>query len=503
MNIRKIISFVLTPLVIIAVLFFARLDPENPKVTYTFCIALLMAVWWITGVVPLAVTSLLPVALFPLFGVMDGKLISSAYFNDVIFLFMGGFMVALAMERWNLHRRIALNILCFTGVSPARILLGFMLASFFLSMWISNTATAMMMLPIAMSIILQLDEVVSEKGSSKFSVGLLLSIAYAASIGGMATLVGTPPNLSFSRIFHIYFPAAPEISFSTWLIFALPVSLIIFAVTWVYLYFYYKPAKSEWNAVRKDTFQMQLKEMGRMGFEEKSVFVVFVLLALLWIFRTDLDFGAFKIPGWSGIFSNSNFINDGTVAISMAVVLFLIPSKVHKGKYILDWATASKLPWHILLLFGGGFALATGFKESGLSLWFGGHLAVVATLHPVLIILFIALVMTFLTELTSNTATTEMILPILAGMAVTSGIHPLLLMIPATMSASMAFMLPVATPPNAIIFGTSRISVGQMARTGLILNLVCAVIITLMMYFWGDVVFDVHAGELPEWMLLK
>jgi solute carrier family 13 (sodium-dependent dicarboxylate transporter), member 2/3/5 len=232
MRTKKIISFIITPLAILCILLFADLDPGNPKVTYTFCIALLMAVWWITEVVPLAVTSLLPVALFPLFGVMDGKLVSSAYFNDVIFLFMGGFMVALAMERWDLHRRIALNILFVTGVSPARILLGFMIASFFLSMWISNTATAMMMLPIAMSIIGQLEAVSEKKQTGKFSVGLLLSIAYAASIGGMATLVGTPPNLSFSRIFHIYFPAAPEISFSTWLMFALPVSLVFFAITW-------------------------------------------------------------------------------------------------------------------------------------------------------------------------------------------------------------------------------------------------------------------------------
>jgi solute carrier family 13 (sodium-dependent dicarboxylate transporter), member 2/3/5 len=503
MRTKKIISFIITPLAILCILLFADLDPGNPKVTYTFCIALLMAVWWITEVVPLAVTSLLPVALFPLFGVMDGKLVSSAYFNDVIFLFMGGFMVALAMERWDLHRRIALNILFVTGVSPARILLGFMIASFFLSMWISNTATAMMMLPIAMSIIGQLEAVSEKKQTGKFSVGLLLSIAYAASIGGMATLVGTPPNLSFSRIFHIYFPAAPEISFSTWLMFALPVSLVFFAITWSFLYFSFKPPKGQWVGISKNTFSDQLKAMGKPPSEEKSVFVVFVILALLWLFRSDLDFGFVTIQGWSNIFRESKFINDGTVAIAMAVILFLLPARNHKGKRLLDWATASKLPWHILLLFGGGFALATGFKESGLSLWFGSRLTGFASLHPMLIIMVIALFMTFLTELTSNTATTEMLLPILAGLAITSNIHPLMLMIPATMSASMAFMLPVATPPNAIIFGTSRISVGQMARAGIFLNLAGAVVITLMMYFWGDIVFDIHVGALPDWIMGK
>ncbi|MDD3877518.1 MAG: SLC13 family permease [Bacteroidales bacterium] len=492
MKIKQIISFVITPLLILGIILFADLEPGNPKVTMTFCVALLMSVWWITEAVPLAVTSLLPVVLFPLFGVMDGKDVSSTYFNDVIFLFMGGFLVALAMERWNLHKRIALNILCVTGVSPSRILLGFMFTSFFLSMWISNTATVMMMIPITMSIISQLDDSLNNKSTAKYSVGLLLGIAYSASIGGMATLVGTPPNLSFVRIFHIYFPEAQEISFSMWIMFALPVSAILFGFTWVLLHLMFRPKKGEWLPIDKNTFKFQLESMGQTSFEEKIVFVAFSFLALLWLFRIDLNFGFFVIPGWSNVFPASKFINDGTVAVMMAVILFLIPSKKEKGKMVLDWDTASKLPWHILLLFGGGFALATGFKESGLSLWFGNQLIGIASFHPIIIIFIIAIIITFLTELTSNTATTEMILPVLAGIAISSNINPLLLMIPATMSASMAFMLPVATPPNAIIFGTSRISVGQMARTGLILNLIGAVVITLMMYFWCGIIFNIH-----------
>ena len=220
--IKNYISFLIVPLISVIILLFFPLDPDNPKVTYTFCIALLMATWWITEIVPLAVTSLLPVALFPLFGVMDSKDVSAAYFNDVIFLFMGGFMVALAMQRWQLHKRIALHIMKITGTSPGRILMGFMLATAFLSMWISNTATAMMMLPIALSVITQLEELSENKNIGNYSIAILLGIAYSASIGGVATLVGTPPNLSFSRIFHIYFPEAPQISFSSWLIFALP-----------------------------------------------------------------------------------------------------------------------------------------------------------------------------------------------------------------------------------------------------------------------------------------
>ncbi len=486
---RKLVSFVITPLAVIYVIFFADIAPENPKVAYTLGVAMLMAVLWITEVVPLAVTSLIPVALFPLFGIMDGRAVAATYFNDVIFLFMGGFLVSLAMEKWDLHRRIAYNILCFTGTSPARILLGFMLASFFLSMWISNTATAMMMLPIAMAIIRQLNTLMNNKSSTRFSIGILLGIAYSASVGGMATLVGTPPNLSFMRIFHIYFPNAPEISFYKWMLFALPVSILMFLFIWALLYTFFRPKKSEWRDVEKNTFHDQLKEMGRKTFEQSFVFIIFATLAILWITRADIDFGVFKLPGWSTLFSTPAFINDGTVAIFMALILFFIPSKTVKKDTILEWETASKLPWNILLLFGGGFALATGFKESGLSMWFGGHLSGISSLHPLLVIFIICLVITSLTELTSNTATTEMVLPILAGIAITTGINPLMLMVPATLSASMAFMLPVATPPNAIIFGTGRVSVRQMAATGLIINIAGAVISTLMMYFWGAKVF--------------
>lgn len=494
MKLKQVISFFIAPLLSLLLILFGDLDPENPKVTTTLAVVLLMATWWITEAVPLAVTSLLPVALFPLLGIMDGRAVSATYFNDTIFLFMGGFLVALAMERWDLHRRIAYKILCITGVSPSRILLGFMFSSFFLSMWISNTATAMMMLPIAMAIIKQLDELMEGKSSGRFAIAILLGIAYSSSVGGVATLVGTPPNLSFIRIFHIYFPDAPEISFYKWLIFALPLALSFFVFIWGYLYILFRPKKGEWREIKRNIFHNYLKEMGKTTREQKIVFIIFSLLALLWIFRADIQLGSFILPGWSGLFPESGYINDGTVAIFMALVLFVIPagkgSVADDGKrsMLMNWETAVKLPWSILLLFGGGFALATGFKESGLSLWVGSHFAGVASLHPVLIILIICLVITFLTELTSNTATTEMVLPVLAGIAVTTGINPLMLMVPATISASMAFMMPVATPPNAIIFGTGRVSVGTMARTGLMLNILGAILITLFVFFFGDII---------------
>jgi len=498
--IKKNISFLIVPILAVSIILFFPLDDTNPKVTYTFCVALLMATWWITEIVPLSVTSLLPVALFPLFGIMDSKDVASAYFNDVIFLFMGGFMVALAMQRWNLHRRIALNILKLTGIGPGRILLGFMIATAFLSMWISNTATAMMMLPIAMSVIHQLESLTEDNGIGNYSVALLLGVAYSASIGGVATLVGTPPNLSFTRIFHIYFPDAPAISFSSWLIFAFPFTVVFLLITWALLYLYYKPKRN--NRLKIDThiFSQQLKSMGAPSPEEKSVLIVFVILTLLWLFRADLSTGLFSIKGWASYLPAGNFINDGTVAIFMAVVLFLIPSKSEKGMQVLDWKTASGIPWHILLLFGGGFALASGFKESGLSVWFGEHLKWVAGYHIIIIILSVSLIITFLTELTSNTATTEMILPILAGIAISTDINPLLLMIPATLSASMAFMLPVATPPNAIVSSASKITMAQMARTGLLLNLIGAIVTTLFMYYWGSYILGIDFTTVPSWV---
>lgn len=503
MKTKQIIAFILTPLVSLSIILFADLKPGEPAVTNTMAVALLMAVWWITEAVPLAVTSLLPVALFPILGIMDARIVSATYFNTVIFLFMGGFIIALAMQRWDLHRRIALKILQVTGVSPGRILFGFMFSTAFLSMWISNTATAMMMMPILISIIDKLEEAIGEKQIKDYSVGLLLGVAYGASIGGIATLVGTPPNLSFVRIFHIYFPIAPEISFASWLLFALPVAVILFICTWILLYFMYKPKKHNWANISRNTFKEQLHALGPIRYEEKIVLTVFILVAILWIFRLDLDFGFIKIPGWSGLFPKSSFPDDGTVAVFMAILLFILPSKTAGSKRIMNWETASKIPWHIILLFGGGFALATGIKESGLSGWIGEQLIFIADFNPVLVILSICLIITFLTELTSNTATTEMILPILAGIAISTNINPLLLMLPATLSASMAFMLPVATPPNAIVFGTNRITIAQMAKTGIILNLVGAVVITLMTYFLGMVVFDIQIGEFPDWAIPK
>ncbi len=489
------IGLIAGPVLAFALLVFFDLEPGRPAVTRTAAVALLMAVWWMTEAVPLAATALLPVVLFPLLGIMDGKKVAPIYFNHVIFLFIGGFMVALAMQRWNLHRRIALRVLLWCGVRPRRILLGFMVSTAFLSMWISNTATTMMMVPIVLAVVLKLEE---GEARGRFATGLFLGVAYSASIGGVATLVGTPPNLSFARILNIQFPDAPEISFAGWFVFAFPISVLFLIVAWLLLSYLHaggRHAKTFDQSVLRD----QYRALGPLSYEEAVVLADFVLLALLWLFRNEIRIGDAVIPGWSGLFPSGSFLNDGTVAMGMALLLFLIPARSDSAEKILDRKTVSKLPWHIVLLFGGGFALATGFKDSGLSMWFGHRLAGLSALHPMLLVAILCLMITFLTELTSNTATAEMFLPILAALGVAIQVDPLLLMIPGTLSCSFAFMLPVATPPNAIVFGTDRVRMTDMVRVGLILNLTGVAIVVGAIYALGGSALGIESTGLPDW----
>lgn len=490
------------PLLALFLSFIAPLEAANPLVSYTAGIAVWMAVWWVTEVVPLAVTALLPVILFPVLGIMDGKAVAPIYFNNVIFLFIGGFLVALAMQRWNLHKRIALRILLWFGVRPQGILLGFMVATAFLSMWISNTATTMMMVPIALSIILRLEDILGVAKVKRYSIGVFLGVAYSASIGGIATLVGTPPNLALVKIFNIMFPAAPEISFAEWFLFAFPITVIFLTVVWLILVFLFCPKRDRFK-LDVGIFEKQYKKLGPMSYEEKIVLVDFVLLALLWLTRARIQVGDFFLPGWSQLFANPGYFNDGTVAIMMATILFLIPAAGSSSMRILDWDIAAKLPWDIVLLFGGGFALASGFKESGLDRWLGQHFAGIGELSPLLIVVAICLFVTFLTELTSNTATAQMFLPILGSLAVTIKVNPLLLMIPATLSCSFAFMLPVATPPNAIIFGTGRLKIKNMVKVGIWLNLFGVIIVTIAVLWLGQVVLNTDLFRLPEWAVAQ
>jgi sodium-dependent dicarboxylate transporter 2/3/5 len=493
-RLRSRIGLFGVPAAALAVLLFVDLDPARPEITRMAAVALLMAGWWITEAIPIPATSLLPVALFPLLGILDGKVTAGLYFNDTIFLFIGGFIFALAMQKWNLHRRIALRIILILGSGPMRLLLGFMVATWFLSMWISNTATTMMMVPMAMAIILQLREQFGAEKVSNYSVGLLLGVAYSASIGGIATIIGTPPNLSFRRIFTILFPRAPEISFADWFIFALPLSVVFLLICWGLLgrLFARNTGIDRHNT---DMFHREYDKLGPMGFEERAVSVLFGLLVFLWMFRRDL----FLIPGWSRLLPDPELVYDGTAAIVVAIILFLVPSRSQPGERLMDWETAVKLKWGIVLLFGGGFALAGGFAESGLSTWLGEHLSDFADYPPLVLILVTCMSITFLTELTSNAATTEMALPVLGSLAVAIDVNPLLLMVPATLSASCAFMLPVATPPNAIAFGSGELPMRQMVRTGIVLNLIGVVLVTAAIYLLGLAALGIDLAVMPDW----
>ncbi|MFH1049297.1 MAG: SLC13 family permease [bacterium] len=489
-------------IVLFALILFFGAGSVNPTAYNMAATAVLMAVWWISEAIPLGATSLIPVVVFPLLGISSGTDAASEYFNSTIFLFLGGFLIAIAMERWNLHKRIALIIILFLGSGSSGIILGFMLATAFLSMFISNTATALMMLPIGISVIHKMQESYKGKDADNFPVSLMLGIAYGASLGGIATLVGTPPNLAFVRIFHISFPESPEISFGNWMLLGLPIAIVMLFLTWILL------TKILYKLKNKTSFDKQLlreeyKLLGKPGFEEKCVLAVFVLTAVLWVFRADLSFGSFVLPGWSNLIGNSKYIDDSTVAILMSLLLFILPAKTGERKRLLNAKSFGKIPWEIVILFGGGFALASGFQSSGLSELLGNQLTALSGIPPILMIVIVCFCLTFLTELTSNTATTQTLLPIIAAISVAMRINPLFLMIPATLSASFAFMMPVATPPNAIVFSSGKVTIKQMATTGLILNLVGIVVVTLMFYFLGDFLFGINPNEFPLWAVPK
>ncbi|HCY76362.1 MAG TPA: sodium:dicarboxylate symporter [Ignavibacteriales bacterium] len=490
------LGFVVGLISFIIILIFFNPDPANPNVGKVAAVAVLMAIWWITEALPMAATSLVPLVFFPLLGVLSGSEISGSYINSVIFLFVGGFMLAIAMENWGLHKRIALKIISIFGGTPNSILFGFMLSAAFLSMWISNTATAVMMLPIALAVITKIENEFGKDETKKFSKSVLLGIAYSCSIGGIATLIGTPPNLALVRIHKIAFPDAPQISFGDWMLLALPITVILLILTAILLSkIVFKSNKK--IEISKDFIANEYKSLGKISFPEKVIAIVFSITSLLWIFRADLNLGFTKITGWSSIFSVPDFIDDGTIAITMAFLLFLFPSKDERQKTILAANVFEQIPWGIILLFGGGFALATAFSSSGLSEYIGNNLRGLSNIPTFILIIVICAIINFLTELTSNTATTQMILPILASVSVAIGLNPLLLMISATLSASMAFMMPVGTPPNTIVFASKRLRISDMAKTGFALNIISVIIIALFVYFIGSAIFNLNT--FPSW----
>ena len=453
--------------------------PDNPQVGRMAAVVILMAVWWIAEAIPLAATSLLPVVLLPLLGIQSADVTSKAYINMIIFLYIGGFLIALAMERWRLHRRIALSIINKIGSRPDKIILGFMIASAFLSMWISNTATAVMMLPIGLAIIEKMEEAFGKK-AHKISVILLLAIAYSCSIGGVATLVGTPTNLAFVRIYAQSFPQATPISFGQWFVIGLPISIIMILAGWLLLTRILVHIDKT-LAMDRQIVKKELEHLGPMTYEEKIVTAVGCVTAFLWIFRSDLVMGSFTLPGWSNLWKGFASIHDGTVGVFMALLLFVIPAgKKSPHKSILENNAFHDLPWAAVLLFGGGFAMASGFSSSGLTQFLATQFASWGNLTVFTTIIIGCLAVTLMSELVSNVATVQMLLPILAAWAAALEIDPLKVMIPATLVASMAFLMPVATPPNAVIFGSQRLKVSEMIRYGIPFKVAAFIIVLLL-----------------------
>ncbi len=454
----------------------------------TAAVGFLMAIWWISEAIPIPATALVPIALFPLLGVAPVEAAAAPYANPVIFLFLGGFLIAQAMQRWNLHRRIALAVISAVGTRPVPLIGGFMVAAAFLSMWVSNTATAVMMLPIGLSVVdlaLRRDGVPdTEPGDSNFAVALMLGIAYACSIGGLATLIGTPPNALLAGFMSETYGV--QIGFGEWMLVGLPLAAVGLPVTWLVLTRWVYPVRMTEIPGGREAIAREVKALGSPSRGESLVAVVFVLTAAAWIFRPLLETW---VPG----------LSDAGIAIAAAVVLFLLPVNLAAREFVLNWEWARRLPWDVLILFGGGLSLAGAISRTGLAEWIGASLSGLDALPVIGIVIVVTTVIIFLTELTSNTATAAAFLPIVASLAIGLGENPLLLAVPAALAASCAFMLPVATPPNAIVYGSGFVTIPQMARAGLVLNGIFIVLLTLGGYLLMILALGVVPGVLPEW----
>uniref|UniRef100_A0A4W6DNR7 Solute carrier family 13 member 2 n=1 Tax=Lates calcarifer TaxID=8187 RepID=A0A4W6DNR7_LATCA len=498
-----------------------------------------MALYWCTECIPLAVTALLPVILFPMMGIMESGEVCIQYLKDSNMLFIGGLLVAIAVEHWNLHRRIALQVLLIVGVKPSLLMIGFMGTTAFLSMWISNTASTAMMLPIANAVLQQLSDTeasaeereydltaakdgqenqafeISEREQKylKLSKGMSLSVCYAASIGGTATLTGTTPNVIMKGQIDELFPEnGGVINFASWFGFSFPNMVLMLALSWLWLQFMFLGfnfkqsfgcgTKKDGDRQAYQVIKDEYKKLGRMKFAEGCVLAVFILLVLLW-FTREPGF----IPGWATVLFNKDktYVTDGTVAILMSALFFCIPSNfpgmsrdAEAPSALLNWDIVhEKMPWNILLLLGGGFALAHGSETSGLSVWLGKSLIPLQSIPPFAISILLSLLVAMFTECSSNTATTTLFLPILASMATAIKMHPLYVMFPCTIAASLAFMLPVATPPNAIAFSYGNLKVIDMARAGFILNFLGVITINIAINTWGVAMFQLNT--FPSW----
>ena len=483
----KIVGLLLGPALFILIMLFFSPPGLSYEGKSVIAVTLWVATWWISESIPIPVTSLLPILLLPMTGTITSNQVTSSYGNDIIFLFLGGFFLAAALEKWNLHKRLALLILTVMGTKTNNLLFGFMFATAFLSMWISATATAMMMMPMGLALVAQLKNVNSvdhEKSDiRKFEKSLLFSICYAATVGGMATIVGNPPNMVLVAQMQQFFNI--DINFGVWMIFAMPIVILIMFFSWLYLSRFAFPLQIKSIPGGKDLITKEKQQLGKSGREEKIVIAIFLFTAFMWITRGFI---------WNTYFP---FLTDGMIAILATVLLFLIPASKEKGRRILEWDDSKNISWGVLLLFGGGLAIASGFQESGLSEWIGSSFLMMDDMSLWVMITISIIFVLLLTEITSNTATATILLPIMASASIALDFHPFALMISCVFAANAAFMLPVATPPNAIIFSTGKITILDMIKVGFAMNIFTAVIIIIATLYWLPVVWNIDLIIIP------
>ena len=489
MNKTNFIGLIIGIIFLIATCLLPSPESLNNKAWLTLGVAILMATWWLTEAIPLPATGLLPLVLFPLLGISSIKETAQAFSHPIIFLFMGGFIIGLAMQHTGLHKRIAYYIISKFKSSPKSLVFGFMCATAFLSMWISNSATAIMMLPIALSIITVFKEDKNNIKNNNFDKALVLSIAFSATIGGIATIIGTPPNTVMAAMLSEMYNY--EINFVDWLKIGLPTSIILLPITWIILTFLCFPLDSK-TSIKDKVIKDKIKELGKISQDEIMVGIVFIITASLWISRKWLS------SALDGVIPAGS-INDSTIAIMAAIFLFIIPSNRPKRKRLIDWQVAQNIPWGALILIGGGLSLATVINSSGLATWIGSLSSNLSNISIVFIVLICIASIIVLTELTSNTATASTFIPIMGATAIGLGQDPLLLIIPATLAASCAFMMPVATPPNTIAYASGHLKISDMIKAGIWLNIISIIIIGVIIALILGPVFDVELNKIPIW----
>lgn len=467
------------PLAFLLIRFGTDLSPGHPEVTIMAAITAWVAIWWFTEPVDLAVTSFLPFVLMPVLGISSPEETAAQYMDPIIFLFLGGFILAFAMEKWQLHTRLALGILSRTGSAPTRILVGVMVAAFFLSMWVSNTATVLMLVPAVLSIIDHLQGDQSSDGRHPVAIALLLGLAYAATMGGMSTLVGTPPNMYFYSFYQRTFPGDASVSFASFFLVAIGITLLLGLGTYAVIRWRY--LRGHQGTLPKHYFRDAYRQLGRINRDQRVVILMFILTVLAWFTRPDFTLGDRTIPGWASLTGLGSRVNDGMVVIVTCLILFMIPARTEPRR-ILEWRDVHRLPYGIVLLFGSGFALAMGFANAGLSDWLAARLTALQTVHPLVLLLISGVIITVISEFASNIACVQMVLPVMVAIGAETAFPVKGLMLATTLFASLGFMMPVATAPNTIVFGSGFIRTREMIRTGFWINLIGIILISLVVW---------------------